>query len=138
MSDYVSTSISTFIEFINNSVEAYQEAIKDLSEADRETQDILHFIEFEKVDACAMSRAYKKLKIVRIKRRCAKNTIELLQPLVEWHNKYGNVLIPLNKKTLPTIQASELSQETRTYHFRTNILKDITSKTHLKEENGRG
>lgn len=128
MEHYVSETIISFIDFLNESLEAYQEALKDLSDADRETQDILHFIEVEKTDAVTMMRVYKKLRVTREKRRHAKNTIELLQPLVQWHEKYGNVINPLNKKTLPVIQATEIHQINRVYGPKTGILKDITKK----------
>ena len=109
MDNYVSETISTFIEFIKDSVDVYQEAITYLSDSDRETQDLLHFIELENVDAPTRMRIYKKLKSVRQKRRCAKNTIELLHPIVDWYHKQGNALNPLEKKILPAIQATEVS-----------------------------
>lgn len=138
MNNYTSENISAFIDFINDSIEVYHEAIQDLSDADRKIQDLLHFIELEKADACTMSRVYKKLKLTRIKRRCLKNTIELLQPLVRWHDKHGSSLVPLNKNVLPAVQAVEALQEKREYYIKSDILNDLTTKSRFKERNGIG
>lgn len=138
MNNYISETISTFIDFVNDSIEAYHEAIQDLNDTDREIQDILHFIELEKADACTMARIYKRLKAVRVKRRCAKSTIELLKPLTRWHDKHGNALTLLNNNVLPAIQAVEKLQESRTYYIKSDILNDITTKTRLEEKGGLG
>lgn len=137
MNNYVSEMISTFIDFLNDSTDIYQEALKDLSDSDRETQDLLHFIEFEKVDARTRMQIYKKLKAIRQKRRCAKNTVELLQPIVQWNDKHGDAIDPLNKKILPSVQAIEIMQETRKYTTKSDVLKNFSCKIVLKNDKNR-
>lgn len=128
---YVSETIASFIDFIEDSRDAYQECIREIGAADNETQDLLHFIELEKLDAVKMTQVCKRLKDARIRRRRAKDTVELLEPLIRWYDKCGTALNPLQKKTLPAVQAVEINQRAREYYVRTDILKDLTSKGRL-------
>lgn len=105
--------IEEFNEYLREIKELQTKLTSQLSEYDKQQEDILHFIEFGKYNAVTMMKVTKKLRNVRIKRREVKNKLELLIPICSRIGK--NELKCANKKC---------------YAFKTNILSEITeSKT---------
>ena len=51
---------------------------EDFSEQDKKQQDILHYLEFNNLNSVAAYRLMKELKEVRLKRRIAEDTVNLL------------------------------------------------------------
>jgi hypothetical protein len=51
---------------------------EDFSEQDKKQQDILHYLEFNNLNSVAAYRLMKELKEVRLKRRTAEDTVNLL------------------------------------------------------------
>ena len=69
----------------------------ELSMLDRQTQDLLHFLEFEKCDAIKMMKVTKKLKLIRNKRRDVKDEFSVVYQIwdrtrksVKFTTKAGN------------------------------------------------
>ena len=54
-----------------------EEKTKQLSQSDLEEQDLLHYLEFERLSACQISKIAKKIKEVRNARRKIKEQIEI-------------------------------------------------------------
>lgn len=60
----------------------YDAAVNELRDVENEIQDMLHIIELCSLDAIAMTRKYKNLKKLRMRRRVLKNEIEILEEIV--------------------------------------------------------
>ena len=84
--------IEEFLKFIREVPEKYNNAQSQEKEADMETQDILHWTEFNEmpnIDGDGGVLILGVIGIVRRKRRSGKDTKTNLQPVVEWieHHK---------------------------------------------------
>ena len=84
--------IEEFLKFIREVPEKYNNAQSQEKEADMETQDILHWTEFNEmpnIDGDGGVLILGVIGIVRRKRRSGKDTKTILQPVVEWieHHK---------------------------------------------------
>lgn len=80
---------------INDHKEALQAALKDV---DGELQDELHYIEFAKCNAYQAWVSWKRLQLLRQKRRSIKNEIEVLNIIL--HKDTGNIAVTEIKKEI--------------------------------------
>lgn len=90
----VSENITRWIQKIESLNGLFDEANKrnnvlasDLSKVDKEILDLLHYIEFTKLNAAQGYKAYKMIKERRIRRRHIKNEMEVLNIILEQNTK---------------------------------------------------
>lgn len=106
------THIEKYNEFVSALQSRYDCLNQAKSQVDKEEEDILHFLEFEKYSGSTMMKITKRLKDVRRRRRIIKTEFEELQSI-------------LDKTKLKTIKAAD---KNKTYTYKTAILQDITDK----------
>lgn len=68
-------------EVLTNIREQKTELLKQLDLKDREILDVLHYIEFSRLNACDGYKAYRLIKKKRLERRIIKDKIEVLEEL---------------------------------------------------------
>ena len=73
--------ISCFLDFMRESTMEYEVARSRQSDADNETQDLLHRLELHDDTYHDMARISRELKRVRQERRKAKDTVAELEPV---------------------------------------------------------
>lgn len=122
-----SEQISSFLSFLTDSVQAYQMASADESEANDMTMDILHSIELDEHSYHELAKIGRGLRSVRQKRRSAKDTISQLEPVVAWAEENQPVIKGL-ERLLGEVRKQERRLDTRSY----------TPRTDWKEEFGVG
>lgn len=91
----------------------------ELKQCDDETQDILHDMELNSHTYHERAQLASKLVEVRQKRRVAKNTIELLQPLATWINANAKPIQQL-KTVLGDMRKIDVKQANRQYYPKTS------------------
>ena len=113
-----SEQIKSFLDFTRDCETRYKLALEAMETENKRTQDFLHAIEFEPHSE-ERSKIATKMRASRITRRKNKDTIEELEPLIEFLN------IPANKKAvdqltqiLGKVRKAEKYHENRTYHPR--------------------
>lgn len=79
-------TISNFLAYLRDCVEQYHLSIDAKTEAEKRTQDILHDLELNDHTYNETAKLAKELRTVRQERRCAKDTGELLEPVVLYVN----------------------------------------------------
>lgn len=136
MSNYMSTYISDFIEFLDAASEQLRMSEEILSKTNLELCDLEHYVEFGNPDASKRHTVYKRLRDTRIERRIAKENIEICTPVQEWIRDNAKAIRSI-KQLLATMQRIEMMQSNRAYAIRTDILDGITDKTHLVGANDR-
>ena len=82
--DKPSEHLKLFLDYIRQCEEEYSLNNGILQETDRQTQDILHKIELEKISYHEHARLNKELADIRKQRRKAKDKITVLKPIVEY------------------------------------------------------
>lgn len=118
----VITHISDFMKFLREAETIY--AISDVTqkESDNETQDILHAMELDSLSYHDRARLSSALSAVRQKRRTAKDTAEIMKPVLEWKEKNRAALKSL-ETVLGTVRTIEKEKENRFYVKRTDIVQ---------------
>lgn len=128
LDSYASDTIQDFLDFARASSEAISQAWADLNDAEAEICDLEHYIELVKCSGVMQHVIYKRLKAARIKRRNAKDTIELYTPISKWWKKGGSIKELMGPEILGVIRETEKHQKNRRYHLRSKILDDIVEK----------
>ena len=118
----VSTHISDFMKFLREADTIYTIADVTQKEADNETQDILHAMELDSLSYHDRSRLSSALSAVRQKRRTAKDTAEIMKPVLEWKEKNRSALKSL-ETILGTVRTLEKDKDNRFYVKRTDIVQ---------------
>lgn len=97
--------ISLFISNLKDVEKEYKIILgkysKEFSEQDRKQQDILHYLEFNNLNSVAAYRLMKELKEVRLERRKAEDTVQLLMNLaskLKLNNNEANTSVIINSK----------------------------------------
>lgn len=98
--------VNEYNSFVKKANERRQELYKKLSECDKQSDDILHYIEMMKCDAIVSSKLMKKLKELRQERRIIKDELHALDSIcaLSKKSKYKN---------------------NETYEFKTNVVIDL-------------
>ena len=74
---------------ILDEIDKYHETLVDrLSELDLKQQDLLHYVEFNKINILWCYNMLKQLKAIRIERRKIKNDMSLLQKFNDIKNRF--------------------------------------------------
>lgn len=120
-----SENIAAFLNFLRNAQSLYNIMRDELHQADNETQDILHQLELHENSYHKIAALGKKLQAVRRRRRAAKDTMEVYQPIIVWANKPDNrEMIREMERLLGEVRKIEKSKENRMYIPKTKILED--------------
>ena len=128
-----STHISDFLKFLLEAETIYTIAYVTQEEADNETQDILHAMELDSLSYHERARLSSALSAVRKKRRTAKDTAEIMKPVLEWKEKNRAALKSL-ETILGTVRTLEKDKDNRFYVKRTDIVQRTL---HEHEKNGK-
>lgn len=127
-----SENIAAFLDFLRDAQSRYNIARDELNQANNETQDILHQLELFENSYHKIAALGKKLRAVRRRRRTAKDTVEVLEPIIVWANRQDNrELLKRLEWLLGEVRKIEKSKENRMYIPKTKILED-------KEDDERG
>lgn len=114
--------LQTFMAFAKDVITRYEENQRLWDETDKQTQDILHFIELsENLNAANGYKAYKKLAEVRRNRRQYKSEIDLLEPLYEY---LKNNMSVINQLTMiqGKCRTNKETIQMRSYSMRTEVI----------------
>ena len=125
------------LNFFQNIDNEAKKIVDELSQKDLERQDILHYIENNKLNASEYARVGKLLRKVSIERREIKKDLEKINCLRDkLTNKYNNKLISGDIiKALKGIQT--IDNRKGTYVNRTQILKQLNNNMiQVGNENG--
>lgn len=119
-----SDNIENFLEFLRQAKRDYQIAIAEEKEKDDASQDLDHRLELHNNSYHDMAKIAKVRAQVRQERRQAKDRQQQLQPITDWIFQNSKVVNSL-EQLLGAVRKAEKSQEGRTYHNKTDILKQV-------------
>lgn len=117
--------IETVREVIVDFPKQYKLAKDELSRVEQERQDLLHILEFARLDAVKTSMISRELKDVQRRRRDLKNELEYLNEIVESLKSFGKLKVIENtlNRSIGRLRKISRSQSNRTYNIR--IRKDL-------------
>lgn len=114
-----SEALEQAVQYLLEIPDRAQKLSDAVNEADLERTDLLHFLEMRKeADA---DRVIHLLREASVRRREAKDALEILEPLLKWVER-NQKEIRLLSETLGKMRKQEERQETRIYHRRTAVL----------------
>lgn len=116
-----SKHISNFLNFLEDIKMEYNISVSIEKDADAETQDILHRLEFENDSCDNMVKISQLIKPVRQKRRKAKRQKAEAEPVIQWINRNTSTIHEL-KKLLGDVRKAEEYNANRYYINKTDIL----------------
>lgn len=118
-----SVCLSNFLNLIIEAQRDYQWNYDEVNRLDRLTQDYLHQLELDGLDYRGRAKVATQIKDCRQLRRASKDTVEVLEPLMEFINSdKGKNLLNLLRETLGKTRRAEQYMETRSYRRR--VLQD--------------
>lgn len=115
--------IADFLALLNYAQERYATAQAEEQDANNETQDILHSLEFQWHDTRRAAGLTRRLSEIRRKRRLAKDDMEIAALILDFRDKNIGVLKAL-RRLQGDIRITEQNFERRSYRFRTNIMEE--------------
>lgn len=111
-----SVCLSDFLNLITEAQRDYQWNYDEVNRLDRLTQDYLHKLELGGLDYRGRAKVATQIKDCRQLRRASKDTVEVLEPLMEFINSdRGKNLLNLLRETLGKTRRVEQYMETRSY-----------------------
>lgn len=111
-----SVCLSNFLNLITEAQRDYQWNYDEVNRLDRLTQDYLHQLELDGLDYRGRAKVATQIKDCRQLRRASKDTVEVLEPLMEFINSdKGKNLLNLLRETLGKTRRAEQYMETRSY-----------------------
>ena len=114
-----SVCLSNFLNLIAEAQRDYQWNYDEVNRLDRLTQDYLHQLELDGLDYRGRAKVATQIKDCRQLRRASKDTVEVLEPLMEFINSdKGKNLLNLLRETLGKTRRAEQYMETRSYRRR--------------------
>lgn len=119
-----SEDIGMFLSFLRDSELEIEAAKQNLAEAEMETQDILHAVEFGDYNGRKTASITKALQEVRLKRRSAKDILETYEPILRWSSEQKEVIKSL-ERLLGEVRKSERRHQNRIYIPRTTIMMEL-------------
>lgn len=118
-----SVCLSDFLNLITEVQRDYQWNYDEVNRLDRLTQDYLHQLELDGLDYRGRAKVATQIKDCRQLRRASKDTVEVLEPLMEFINSdKGKNLLNLLREILGKTRRAEQYMETRSYRRR--VLQD--------------
>ena len=112
-----SKSIEDALNMFAQASESLKMAQNELDYCDKKTQDLLHEIELCEWTYHERARAAIDLRMIRQRRRAAKDIIDTLTPLISWIDSQANAVNQL-KQCLGAIRKAESKMEGRVYYKR--------------------
>ena len=117
-------SLRSFLDFTRAVLMRYKENGRLLAEYEKQTQDLLHYIELhENLSAARGFAMYTKLRNIRRARRVCKDENELLKPLVDFLIS-GKSQTDQLAKILGSCRAAREAIDARQYRLRTDVLRE--------------
>ena len=111
-----SNTISNFCKLMEDAKSDYAWNYNEVNRMDRLTQDYLHKLELEDLDYKERAKIATQLTRCRQARRACKDTVEVLEPLVQFlESDKGKNLLNLVREALGKTRKVEERMETRTY-----------------------
>lgn len=117
-----SEHISSFLNLIREAQQEYNIAVSEEQDANNATQDILHSIELSENKYHDYARLAIALREVRQQRRRAKDTVQELQPIVDFSGDNMKFIKAL-ERLLGDVRKAEKGTEGRFYSPRTDIVE---------------
>lgn len=115
----VSDVISDFCRTIDRAVKDYTQNYDEVSRMEKLTQDYLHKLELGNLNYKERAKVATQLAKCRKARRDCKDTVEILEPLVDFLNiGNGRNLVNLMREVLGRMRKAEERMKTRTYRPR--------------------
>lgn len=116
--------IGEFLKFIQEAPAKHDEARHGISTADREVQDILHWLEFNynaELGLCPIMKLISAETDSQRRRREAKKTAEVLGPVSEWALSNAGIKKSL-EQLLEEVRSIEKDMENRKYTDKTDVI----------------
>lgn len=114
-----SLAITGFVNMMEDAQKDYAWNYEQVGILDRLTQDYLHKLELENLDYKERAKVATALANCRRQRRACKDTVEVLEPLVQFlESDKGKNLFNLVREVLGKTRKTEERMETRTYYPR--------------------
>ena len=110
----VSKPIEDFLNFLRDCEQQYHIAEAEEQEANNQTQDILHSLELEPHNYHEYARLGKELVTVRQNRRTAKDTMDMIAPVLRWKSD-NRTCINSMEQLLGIVRKAEKRIENRIY-----------------------
>lgn len=118
----IEQTITLIRDSIRDLPDRYKANHDEIGKLDQETQDLLHFAEFRKLDIQRGFNFYKETQEVRVRRRELKNENELIAPVIDILVDYKKRLDELNR-AIGAIRNKKKLQKDRHYTFK--VRKDL-------------
>lgn len=127
--------IDEFLTFLREAESEYRMAGEQQDEANKETQDILHWIEFQKEEASAeiSTRVQDVLHTIRQNRREAKDWETITGPVAAWIIQNEPVRKSL-ERLLGDVRKAEKYVQNRHYMNKTDIMARILTEEAVEDE----
>lgn len=119
-----SEHIAAFTAFLREAGERQRIAEAEEKDTFGQRLDIEHRLELNDDDYRTTARLAKLLRQVSRQRRIAKNTSEVLAPILQWAEENRKALNALDQ-VLGAVRKIEEKQKNRIYVSRTDILEDL-------------
>jgi hypothetical protein len=103
-----------FLELLTTIDKNYDVLYDEVGRIDRETQDLLHDLEFDTFCGREGYKKAKRIKEIRQRRRELKDTMELVYPLKDYFKNHGKLKIDMHKLTVQ-MKTVARDQTTRIY-----------------------
>lgn len=114
-----STTISSFCNMVNDAISDYEWNKAEVNRLDRLTQDYLHQLELNNLDYRERAKVATQLTKCRRLRRASKDTVEILEPFVEFiQSDKGKQTMNLMREALGKTRKIEKHMENRTYRYK--------------------
>ena len=124
-----SLALSDACSMMDNAAKDYTWNKEQIAKMDKLTQDYLHMLELNELDYKERAKIATKLRACRRERREHKDTVEVLEPLVQYlDSDKGKQLYNLLREALGKTRKAEDRMETRIYFPRVLVNEKIGAK----------
>ena len=114
-----STAIEDFCYMVEDAKSDYDWNKSEITRMDRLTQDYLHSLELEDLSYSERAKIATQLAKCRRERRASKDTVETLQPFIDFiESEKGRQTMNLMKEALGKTRKVEKAMEHRVYRYR--------------------
>lgn len=114
-----SETISNFCDMVTEALSDYEWNKTEVNRLDRLTQDYLHQLELNGLDYKERAKVATKLTKCRQLRRASKDTVEILEPFVDFiESEKGKQAMNFMKEALGKTRKVEKYMENRTYRYK--------------------
>lgn len=125
----LSEVISDFCNAVANAKKDYEWNYNEVNRLDELTQDYLHQLELKGLDYSGRAKIATQLRRCRQERRESKDTVEMLEPLVEFlESDKGSQMLKLVREVLGKTRQAEKRMGNRVYKYRVIEDEDIILK----------